>query len=51
MNDRLKITTDTGELVDAQVPAIISGSRSTDISAIKWSSKQGLYLQMNDNKK
>jgi DNA repair photolyase len=33
MNDKLKITTDTGELVEAQTPVIISASRSTDIPA------------------
>jgi DNA repair photolyase len=38
MNDKLQITTDTGELVEAQAPVIISASRSTDIPAFyaKW---------------
>lgn len=33
MNDKILITTDTGERVEAQVPVIISASRSTDIPA------------------
>lgn len=33
MNNKIKITTDTGEIVDAISPVIISASRSTDIPA------------------
>lgn len=33
MNDKIKIITESGELVDAQAPIIISASRSTDIPA------------------
>jgi DNA repair photolyase len=33
MNEKIKITTENGELVEAQVPVIISASRSTDIPA------------------
>jgi DNA repair photolyase len=33
MNDKIKITTDHSELVEAQAPVIISASRSTDIPA------------------
>jgi DNA repair photolyase len=38
MNDKIKIITDYGEQVEAQVPIIISASRSTDIPAFyaKW---------------
>jgi DNA repair photolyase len=38
MNNKLQITIDTGELVEAQAPVIISASRSTDIPAFyaKW---------------
>jgi len=38
MNDKIKITTDSGEQVEAQAPIIISASRSTDIPAFyaKW---------------
>lgn len=31
--DKVKITRDNGEIVDAQAPLIISASRSTDIPA------------------
>jgi hypothetical protein len=33
MNDKLQITIDSGETVEAQAPVIISASRSTDIPA------------------
>jgi DNA repair photolyase len=33
MNDKIKITTDSGEPIEAQAPVIISASRSTDIPA------------------
>lgn len=38
MNDKIKITTDNGDLVEAQAPVIVSASRSTDIPAFyaKW---------------
>ena len=38
MNDKIKITTDSGEQVEAQAPIIVSASRSTDIPAFyaKW---------------
>ncbi|MCL2247622.1 MAG: DUF1848 domain-containing protein [Lentimicrobiaceae bacterium] len=38
MNEKIKITTDSGEQVEAQAPIIISASRSTDIPAFyaKW---------------
>lgn len=38
MNDKIQIKNDVGEKVEAQVPAIISASRSTDIPAFysKW---------------
>ena len=31
--DKIKITRDNGEIVDAQAPIIVSASRSTDIPA------------------
>ena len=38
MNEKIKIYTDSGELVEASAPVIISASRSTDIPAFfaKW---------------
>lgn len=33
MNEKIKIYTDSGELVEASAPVIISASRSTDIPA------------------
>lgn len=38
LDDKIKITTDHGEIVEAQAPLIISASRSTDIPAFyaKW---------------
>lgn len=38
MNDKIQITTDNGQKVDASVPVIVSASRSTDIPAFyaKW---------------
>ena len=38
MNDKIQITNDAGEKVDAQTPVIVSASRSTDIPAFysKW---------------
>lgn len=38
MNDKTKITTDSGEQVEAQAPIVVSASRSTDIPAFyaKW---------------
>jgi DNA repair photolyase len=38
MNDKIQITNDKGEKVDAQAPVIVSASRSTDIPAFysKW---------------
>ena len=37
-SDKIQIKTDTGEIVEAQAPVIISASRSTDIPAFysKW---------------
>ena len=38
MNERIKICSDYGEIVEASAPVIISASRSTDIPAFyaKW---------------
>lgn len=50
MNEKIKIYTDSGELVEASAPVIISASRSTDIPAFfaKWFfnrfAKKGIVL-------
>lgn len=45
MNEKIKIYTDSGELVEASAPVIISASRSTDIPAFFWQNGSLTVLQ------